>query len=127
MTALAASGRWGEATCEAFDKRRATPGSRHLGGEELYGWFDHLHDRNLVLALFTGITMFGLITEIIAIVFAPQVNSKLVGENRTDAGDAARVAKVCYWITLAVFVVGMVVVCVSMFVVFFVLFSPSCC
>ena len=49
---------------------------------------------NLVLAFLTGITVFGVITWIIALSFAPQVNSRLVGENRTDAGDAARVAKV---------------------------------
>jgi hypothetical protein len=61
---------------------------------------------NLVPALLTGITIFGVITGIIAIIFASQVNSRLLSGNWTDAGDAARVAKVLYWITLAIFVVG---------------------
>jgi hypothetical protein len=61
---------------------------------------------NMVLALFTGITIFGVITGIIAIVFASKVNSRLQSGNRAGAGAAARVTRVFYWITLAIFVVG---------------------
>jgi hypothetical protein len=97
----------GRATREGFDKRRATAGSRRPGGEELYMVGSIIFTvGNLVPALLTGITIFGVITGIIAIIFASQVNSRLLSGNWTDAGDAARVAKVLYWITLAIFVVG---------------------
>ena len=64
---------------------------------------------NLVLALFIGITTFGVVLGIIAIVFASRVGGRLQSGNRAGAGDAARVAKMLYWVTLAIFVVGVVI------------------
>jgi len=45
---------------------------------------------NFVLALFIGITIFGVITGIIAIVFASQVSKRLQSGDRTGARDVAR-------------------------------------
>jgi hypothetical protein len=78
---------------------------------------------NLVLALFTGITIFG----IIAIVFASQVNKRLQSGNRTGAGGTARVTKIFYWITLAIFAVGVVIFLLLIVVVFVGLFALTCC
>jgi hypothetical protein len=80
---------------------------------------------NLVLAFFTGITMFGIITGIIAIVFATQVNSRLQSGNRAGARDAARVTKVFYWITLVIFAVGVILFIVLFFLVLASLFTLS--
>lgn len=82
---------------------------------------------NLVLALFTGITIFGVITGIIAIVFASQVNKRLQSGNRTGAGGTARVTKIFYWITLAIFAVGVVIFLLLIVVVFVGLFALTCC
>ena len=81
---------------------------------------------NLVLALFTGITIIGVITGAIAIVFASQVNSRLQSGNRAGARDAARVTKVFYWITLAIFVLGVILFIVLIFLVLVVVFTFSC-
>lgn len=78
---------------------------------------------NLVLALFTGITMFGVITGIIALVFASQVNSRLQSGNRAGARDAARVTKIFYWITLVIFAVGVILFIVLFFLVLAALFT----
>ena len=80
---------------------------------------------NLVLALFISITIFGVITGIIAIVFASQVNSRLQSGNRAGAGEAARVTKVFYWITLAIFTVGVILAIVLFFLVLVALFTLS--
>ena len=82
---------------------------------------------NLVLALFTGITIFGVITGIIAIVFASQVNKRLQSGNRPGAGGTARVTKIFYWITLAIFAVGVVIFLLLIVVVFVGLFALTCC
>jgi hypothetical protein len=78
---------------------------------------------NLVLALFSGITIFGVITGIIAVVFASQVNSGLQSGNRAGARDAARMTKVFYWITLAIFAVGVILFIVLFFLVLPALFT----
>ena len=80
---------------------------------------------NLVLALFTGITIIGVITGAIAIVFATQVNSRLQSGNRAGARDAARVTKVFYWITLVIFAVGVILLIVLFLLVLAALFTLS--
>jgi len=81
---------------------------------------------NLVLALFTGITIIGVITTgAIAIVFATQVNSRLQSGNRAGARDAARVTKVFYWITLVIFAVGVILLIVLFLLVLAALFTLS--
>ena len=80
---------------------------------------------NLVLALFTGITIIGVITGITAIGFASRANSRLQSRNRAGAGDAARATRVFYWITLAIFVVGVILFIVLFFLVLTALFTLS--
>jgi hypothetical protein len=82
---------------------------------------------NFVLALFIGITIFGVITGIIAIVFASQVSKRLQSGDRTGARDVARVTRIFYWITLAIFAVGVVIFLLLIIVVLVGLFALTFC
>lgn len=65
---------------------------------------------NLILTLFTfGLTGFGVVVGIVAIVFGFLVNNRLQSGNQAGAADMSRLAKIFYWITLVIFAVGVVI------------------
>jgi len=61
---------------------------------------------SFMLAFFTGITGVGVITGLVAIVNAAQVNSKVAENNYAGARNSSRLAKIWCWGTLAILIIG---------------------
>jgi hypothetical protein len=76
---------------------------------------------NFVLAFFTFITGLGVITSIIAIVFAAQVNGKLNSGNYAGAVEASKVARILNWVSLGILAVGVLIIAILAIFTIFVL------
>ena len=67
---------------------------------------------NFVLAFFTFITGLGVITGIIAIVFAAQVNGKLNSGDYAGAVEASKMARILNWVSLGILAVGVLIIAI---------------
>ncbi len=72
-----------------------------------------------VLAPFTLFFPFiGVITGIVAIVYAAQVNGKVAGRNYAGAAESSRLAKIWCWITFAFVLIEVAILLLLVFLVF---------
>ena len=80
---------------------------------------------NFVLAFFTFITGLGVITGIIAIVFAAQVNGKLNSGDYAGAVEASKVARILNWVSLGILAVGVLIIAILVFIFLIAIFAAA--
>ncbi len=80
---------------------------------------------NFVLAFFTFITGLGVITGIIAIVFAAQVNGKLNSGDYAGAVEASKVARILNWVSLGILAVGVLIIAILVLIFLIAIFAAA--
>src|SRR3990170_4318267 len=80
---------------------------------------------NFVLAFFTFITGLGVITGIIAIVFAAQVNGKLNSGDYAGAVETSKVARILNWVSLGILAVGVLIIAILVFIFLIAIFAAA--